>query len=143
MRVRDISSGSRFGWQILSVAEANGYQYRLLLDEDPFKVNVLIEKTRNEGFIQSEYKENCYSNVERANIPLFRDISSTIKKDIRYFLQHSLPDYMIPQDFIAVKQLPLTSNGKVDRRFLSQREEIILRNQIILLNATQQIQKTI
>ena len=63
-----------------------------------------------------------------ANIPLFTDISLALKKDIRSFLQQKLPDYMVPQDFIAVKQLPLTGNGKIDRRFLSQREDVILRN---------------
>ena len=61
-------------------------------------------------------------------IPLFNDISAALKKDIRIFLQQSLPDYMIPQDFIAIKELPLTGNGKIDRRFLSQREDVILRN---------------
>ena len=32
--------------EILSVAETNGYQCRLLLDEDAFKVNVLIESNK-------------------------------------------------------------------------------------------------
>jgi acyl carrier protein len=58
-----------------------------------------------------------------ANIPLFSDIASLLKKDIRTGLQKSLPDYMIPSDFIAVSHLPVTSNGKVDRKFLAQREE--------------------
>ena len=115
--------------EILSVAKANGYQYRLLLDEDIFKVNILIEKTRSDGFVQSIYREdNNNQNEPYANIPLFTDISLALKKDIRSFLQQKLPDYMVPQDFIAVRQLPLTGNGKIDRRFLSQREDVILRN---------------
>ncbi|HEY8783514.1 MAG TPA: amino acid adenylation domain-containing protein, partial [Mucilaginibacter sp.] len=115
--------------EILKVAETNGYQCHLLLDEDPFKVNVLIEKTGSVRFIGSVYAVD--GKIQRdfyTNIPLFNDISAALKKDIRIFLQQSLPDYMIPQDFIAIKELPLTGNGKIDRRFLSQREDVILRN---------------
>jgi amino acid adenylation domain-containing protein/non-ribosomal peptide synthase protein (TIGR01720 family) len=37
---------------------------------------------------------------------------------LRDALQHTLPDYMIPSDFIELDQLPLNNNGKVDRRAL-------------------------
>jgi amino acid adenylation domain-containing protein len=37
---------------------------------------------------------------------------------IRSFLRESLPEYMIPSDFVIVDTLPLTPAGKVDRRAL-------------------------
>lgn len=37
---------------------------------------------------------------------------------IRTELKSYLPDYMIPKKFIFMEQLPMTSNGKVDRRAL-------------------------
>ena len=43
-----------------------------------------------------------------------KEKTNPVIKDIREFLQHSLPDYMIPADFIALDALPLTSNGKID-----------------------------
>ncbi len=38
--------------------------------------------------------------------------------EFRSFLSESLPDYMIPSYFIHMASLPLTSNGKIDRRAL-------------------------
>jgi amino acid adenylation domain-containing protein len=38
--------------------------------------------------------------------------------DLRSFLKQKLPDYMIPSVFVMLEEIPLTPNGKVDRRAL-------------------------
>jgi len=38
--------------------------------------------------------------------------------EIREFLSQELPDYMLPSYFISIEKIPLTPNGKVDRRAL-------------------------
>jgi len=46
------------------------------------------------------------------------DEKSPTTSDLRRFLQTKLPDYMIPSAFVALDALPLSANGKVNRRAL-------------------------
>lgn len=38
--------------------------------------------------------------------------------DLKRYLEDKVPDYMIPEHFIFLEQLPLSSNGKIDRKAL-------------------------
>lgn len=48
-------------------------------------------------------------------------------ESLRAHLAGSLPDYMIPARFVVVDTMPMTPNGKVDRRQLSERDGQALR----------------
>lgn len=61
-----------------------------------------------------------YKNLNRTGnkqliayyIPTSNDLASeTIKESIGAFL----PEYMVPQHYISIKELPLSANGKIDR----------------------------
>ncbi|NJN11976.1 MAG: amino acid adenylation domain-containing protein [Richelia sp. RM1_1_1] len=71
--------------------------------------------------------EEAVVNVveERGNKSLTGYIVKNIQKnispnfnEIRNFLEAKLPNYMLPSAFMLLESLPLTSNGKIDRRTL-------------------------
>ena len=51
-------------------------------------------------------------------VPSHTADATLLPDDLRVYLKGQLPDYMIPQVFILVEALPLTANGKLDRRAL-------------------------
>ena len=46
-------------------------------------------------------------------------------EDLRSFLKQKLPDYMIPSKLLLLDSLPLTLNGKIDRRLLQSSDNIL------------------
>ncbi|MDP4180345.1 MAG: amino acid adenylation domain-containing protein, partial [Bacillota bacterium] len=79
-----------------------------LLKYDQIKEAVVIAKEDKAGD-----KYLCAYYVSEIEIPV---------TEIRGYLSRELPDYMIPSYFIHLDRMPLTPNGKVDRKALPEPE---------------------
>ena len=49
----------------------------------------------------------------------FDDKSNAQVKNIKAFLKQFLPEYMVPKRIIFIDNMPLTANGKADRKKLT------------------------
>ena len=116
--------------------------FRVELGEIESVINILpfvensIVITNGEGinkqlvaFIQLVFKENTLDRKYISDQKIMEEINSDINLDItnyqdeiitiKEFIKNKLPDYMIPVNYIFLNSMPLTNNGKIDRRKLS------------------------
>jgi amino acid adenylation domain-containing protein/thioester reductase-like protein len=68
----------------------------------------------NDPETTAEIKANNFC----ANTPFRIDEQTNLGIELRAFLQAKLPEYMIPSQFVLLDTIPLTPNGKIDRRAL-------------------------
>jgi tyrocidine synthetase-3 len=59
--------------------------------------------------------------------------NQTSPLNLRQYLSRTLPDYMIPAHFVPIERIPLTANGKLDRRALPEPAAVSLTAQEQLL----------
>ena len=68
-----------------------------------------------------------------------------LKTSLRSFLETKLPSYMVPSAFVILESIPLTPNGKIDRRSLLAVDEIGVKllHQVPPRNSTEEAIATI
>ncbi len=82
-----------------------------ILNHEAVKEAVVIDRSNNNGD-----KYLCAYLVTKTEL---------IVGELREHLSKKLPEYMLPSHFIQLEKLPLTSNGKVDRKALPEPENSI------------------
>ena len=58
------------------------------------------------------------SHATYSNDPLQSACGQQLITQLRHYLKHQLPDFMLPAAWVVLDELPLTRNGKVDRSAL-------------------------
>jgi amino acid adenylation domain-containing protein len=84
------------------------------------------EKVREAVVIGSSEGNQGHDQTLYAYIVYVGDSEETpaIARELRTYLSQMLPDYMIPAYFVPIEQIPLTPNGKVDRKALPEPETL-------------------
>ncbi|MEU2064587.1 amino acid adenylation domain-containing protein, partial [Streptomyces sp. NPDC013455] len=63
--------------------------------------------------------------VEQANVPAVARTVGELVSELRATLKGQLPDYMVPATITPIERIPVTPNGKIDRRALPDPEVMV------------------
>jgi acyl carrier protein len=101
--------------EMLKRAEELGYGIRRLVSGEAMRMDVLLERAPWVGPVEGPWEAG---KGEVTNVPMLREVSGVVERELRRMLGAVLPEYMIPVEWMGLRRLPLTGNGKVDRKLL-------------------------
>ncbi len=81
--------------------------------------------------------------TEQALQPKATPLAATITDELRSFLQGKLPDYMVPVIYVPLDTLPLTANGKVDRRALPKPQLVQSKPDVVNVLPQTEVERTL
>ncbi len=86
------------------------------------------------GVIEAVVKVHKFSDLDERLIAFLNLQEGVIvnKQEVASILKSELPDYMIPSEFILLKEFPRTHNGKINRTELIYSSDLVLKNNEVL-----------
>lgn len=114
IEVHDIDGRLR---NITDLLEKKGYEVAveqdpLLKNTDLYNLYAIPPKQNKEAGRRRDKPETTWNSDHRWYSP------ERLKNDMRMRLKEKLPEYMIPSFFVLLNEIPLTANGKLDRKAL-------------------------
>ncbi|MCH5597897.1 non-ribosomal peptide synthetase [Niabella ginsengisoli] len=91
--------------------------FRIELGEIDYHLSNLQNVKNNITVVKEDGSGNGYL-VSYVVLQEAQQESEQLKSDWREALRHKVPDYMVPGAFVIIDELPLTTNGKVDKKRL-------------------------
>lgn len=109
---------------IVSLLEKHGYEY--LVEQDIVLNNtelcyIYAIRPSERGNLVREQSPQAHIQ----QLPIFDD-SLISSSELENFIKDKLPEYMLPNAFVLLSELPLTANGKIDRQGLPALDKNIL-----------------
>ncbi|MDI9634186.1 non-ribosomal peptide synthetase, partial [Geitlerinema splendidum] len=88
-------------------------------EDEPGDKKLVAYVIPQEKLLSSLEQESLLTSSSHQEFAVLRGESLPgLTETLRNHLSHSLPDYMIPAFFVFLDKIPLTSNGKIDRKSL-------------------------
>jgi amino acid adenylation domain-containing protein len=120
-RVRSLRDGNlKFLGRLDNQIKVRGFRVELGEIETVLSMHPLVQQAVVVG---SSDGENTLAIADRLVAYVVTRGIPPSSEELRNFLAERLPDYMIPSVIVALKALPLTANGKIDRAALPKPEE--------------------
>ncbi|BAY84412.1 amino acid adenylation domain-containing protein [Calothrix parasitica NIES-267] len=123
--------------------KVNGFRIELGEIETIIKQDSTVKEAVVTAFgeLREQKKLVAYIVPNSTNIS---NLSSEIQiEQWREFIRKKLPEYMIPSEFIVLKELPITSNGKLDRRALPVPKSIVTTKQTVYVKPETNCEKSV
>ncbi|MFC0039500.1 non-ribosomal peptide synthetase [Actinomadura rayongensis] len=104
----------------LARAEELGYEVAATWSQDrPDGLDLVLGR----GGLPPVRARAPYRNARPANVPQAGLLGGGLVRELRDHLGARLPDYMVPSAFVVLEELPVTAQGKVDKRALPAPDE--------------------